>query len=304
VDVTVASGDVKHATFAMGEGGLIEGTVLASGKRVEVGTIQVYREDAESIFEVLEQKDLYYPLTARPPGLDYWMPLPPGRYLVSAWSMKDTWSDSFGYASQFYSDRYDLVLADVVTVPGAGQRVRVDFNLVRGARASGTVWMTGAGDPAGAPGIRVRFIDAVTHERISETRTSWGSPEYPVGTYSLAVPAGDYHIWFAPSSVWPFFPSGYYTGAGDPLTKDVSVAQVIPLNDLDEVSFDLTFQSRPITIGDLSLNGMVGFEDLFLLGACWHEEPVSSDSAILGDLNEDGRIAEEDLARLLLMLRW
>lgn len=289
VQVDVAAGEVESVSFTMTYGGLIEGYLRGGGHPVEIGEVRVYPKDAASLFDVQESKWLY-PFDARPTGIDYWMPLPPGEYRVYANNVRDNQGDTFGYAPQFAHGKYDLRLADVITVPGVRQEARVDFDLVRGGKIQGAVFVNlpGGGQET-AGGVHLEALDPHTLQRIAGTKTAWSGD---IGNYQLWLPADDYLLRARPAlGTWIFEPV-YYEQASDP-----AQAVVLYLNEFDQVgSLNIYATSiGPVTIGDIDLNGRVEPLDLFSLSTIWHTDVETNMTSLLANEDDSGTIDAVDL---------
>jgi len=289
VQVDIAAGEVESVSFTMTYGGLIEGYLRGGGHSVEIGEVRVYPKDVASLFDVQESKWLY-PLDARPTGIDYWIPLPPGEYRVHANNVRDNQSDPFGYAPQFAHGKYDLRLADLITVPGVRQKARVDFDLVRGGKIRGEVFvnLSGGGQET-AGGVRVEALDPVTLQRIGGTETAWSGD---VGNYQLWLPADDYLLRARPAlGTWIFEPV-YYEEAADP-----EQAVVLYLNEFDDVSSLNIYATSigPRTLGDIDRNGRVEPLDLFSLSTVWQAEVDTNVTSLLANEDDSDTIDAVDL---------
>jgi len=209
---------------------------------------------------------------------------------VYANGVRDNQGDTFGYAPQFAQGKYDLRLADVITVPGVREKARVDFNLVRGGKIQGRVFVNlqgGAQIPAA--GVHVEALDPHTLQRIAGTKTAWDGD---VGNYQLWLPADDYLLRARPALGTYIFHPVYYEQAADP-----AQAVVLYLNEFDQVSslniYATSIGSR--TIGDIDLNGRVEPLDLFSLSTVWHADVETNVTSLLANEDDSDTIDAVDL---------
>ena len=296
VELTRA-GQVESVSLTMSSGGLIEGAVIGDGTSVQVGHVSVYSADAQSVFD---QDKLVSGIGLGirddlPLGTDYRIAVPPGTYRVLVTGALSAATDTWGFVDECAFDRYDLSQADPIVVPAVRKSVRVDFELARGARIGGMVFVNlpeGGTEPA--CGIRVEALDAISLQPVVRTTATW-SP--PCGLFSLSLPAGNYLL-RARSAIGTYlFEPVYYDQVLDP-----EQGQILSLGDF-ETRTNLDFYGQAIvrTLGDVFLDGRIDGLDLFLFASVWGTDAGESVISLLANCHDDPPIDARDL---LTWLEW